>query len=205
MIITAIEPRRRGFSQLYIDGEAAVRVDTETLLRRGIKLGAEIDDEALHALLEDSAARRAHEKALNLLEHRAHSRKELENKIVRAEFDRGAAKRAAEHMEALGLVDDAEYARTLARELFTRRKFGARRVRQELRLKGISDEIILEVLDEFGTDADETRENIRAFLEKKYPDAWEDEKAKRRAIAALQRYGYGFDDIFAVLRTEEDY
>ena len=30
MEITAIEPRRKRLSQLYLDGEAAVKVDTET-------------------------------------------------------------------------------------------------------------------------------------------------------------------------------
>lgn len=51
MKITDIAPRRHRLSQLYIDGEAAVKVDTETLLRRGIAIGDELDDEELHALL----------------------------------------------------------------------------------------------------------------------------------------------------------
>ena len=50
MKITDIAPRRHRLSQLYIDGEAAVKVDTETLLRRGIAIGDELDDEELHAL-----------------------------------------------------------------------------------------------------------------------------------------------------------
>ena len=154
MIITDIQPRRRRLSQLYIDGEAAVKVDTETLLKSGLAPGDEIDDEQLHALLQDSAAHRAEEKALYLLEHRAHSKKELEDKITRAEFDRDAARRAAEHMEELGLVDDEQYARRLAQELFERRKFGARRVKQELRQKGIADDLIEAALEEFSTDRD---------------------------------------------------
>jgi hypothetical protein len=40
-------------------------------------------------------------------------------------------------------------------------------------------------------------------LERKYPMAREDEKVRRRAVAALQRYGYGFDEIFSVLNSEE--
>ena len=52
MKITDIAPRRHRLSQLYIDGEAAVKVDTETLLRRGIAIGDELDDEELHALLQ---------------------------------------------------------------------------------------------------------------------------------------------------------
>ena len=75
MKITDIAPRRHRLSQLYIDGEAAVKVDTETLLRRGIAIGDELDDEELHALLQASAKHRAEEKALYLLEHRAHSEK----------------------------------------------------------------------------------------------------------------------------------
>ena len=94
MILTDIRPRRRRLSQLYIDGEAAVQVDTETLARSGLAVGDELDDEALHALLQASAEHRAHEKALYLLEHRAHSKKELADKIARAEFDREAAQPA---------------------------------------------------------------------------------------------------------------
>ena len=202
MIITDVQPRRRRLSQLYIDGEAAVKVDTETWLRSGLAVGDDIDDERLHQLLQDSAAHRAHEKALYLLEHRAHSKKELADKIARAEFDRDAANAAADRMEELGLVDDEQYARRLAQELFERRKFGARRVRQELQQKGIDAGIISLVLEEFSPETDENAEKIRDIVERKYPTAWEDEKVRRRAVAALQRYGYKLDDIFAVLRED---
>ena len=202
MIITDVQPRRRRLSQLYIDGEAAVKVDTETWLRSGLAVGDDIDDERLHQLLQDSAAHRAHEKALYLLEHRAHSKKELADKIARAEFDRDAANAAADRMEELGLVDDEQYARRLAQELFERRKFGARRVRQELQQKGIDAGIISLVLEEFSPETDETVEKIRDIVERKYPAAWEDEKVRRRAVAALQRYGYKLDDIFTVLRED---
>ena len=202
MIITDVRPRRHRFSMLFIDGEAAVKVDTETWLRSGLAVGDEIDDGRLYELLQDSNAHRAHEKALYLLEHRAHSKRELAEKIARAEIDRAAAQRAAEHMEELGLVDDEQYARSLAQELFVRKKFGARRVKQELRQKGIADEIIAQVLEEFSPEDDETVEKIREIIERKYPAAWEDEKIRRRAINALQRYGYSMDDIFTVLRKE---
>ena len=200
MIITDVQPRRRRLSQLYIDGEAAVKIDTETWLRSGISVGDEIDDERLHQLLQDSAAHRAHEKALYLLEHRAHSKKELADKIARAEFDREAANAAADRMEELGLVDDEQYARRLAQELFERRKFGMRRVKQELQQKGIGADVIALVLEEFSPETEETVEKIREIIERKYSTAREDEKVRRRAIAALQRYGYTLDDIFTVLQ-----
>ena len=42
MIITDVQPRRHRLSQLFIDGEAAVKVDTETWLRSGLMPGDEI-------------------------------------------------------------------------------------------------------------------------------------------------------------------
>ena len=71
MELTAAEPRRKSLTQLYLNGEAAVKIDTETFLRSGLKPGDELSDEELHELIQASDARRAREKALYLLEHRS--------------------------------------------------------------------------------------------------------------------------------------
>ena len=204
MELTAAEPRRRGLTQLYLDGEEAVKIDTETYLRSGLKPGAELTDEELHGLIQASDARRAKEKALYLLEHRNHSKKELTEKIARTAASREAARAAAEQMEELGLINDEAFARDYARELFGRKRFGARRVRQELKLKGIGDELIGELLAEYG-DEEFAQENIRAVLEKKYADWPEDEKARRRAYAALQRLGYSYDQIRRAMGSLETF
>ena len=53
-------------------------------------------------------------------------------------------------------------------------------------------------------DVDE-REQIREVIDRKYKNI-NDEKIKRRAVSALQRLGYRWDDIRSVLEeyTEED-
>ena len=75
MLVTAVEPRRKALSALYIDGEFAMKLDTETLLINHIKAGVEISDEQLHQLIEDSNNKRAKEKALWLISYRDHSKK----------------------------------------------------------------------------------------------------------------------------------
>ena len=202
MELTAAEPRRKRLTQLFIDGEKAVLVDTETFLRSGLRPGAEMTDEELHRLLQDSDAHRAKEKALYLLEHRSHSKKELTEKIARTAASREAAQAAADRMEELGLLNDEEYAQRLARELFTRKRFGPMRVKQELRQKGINPEVIDALLAEYDDD-DATLENMRALLQKKYPAWAEDERERRRAFAALQRLGYSYADIRRAMDVEE--
>ncbi len=191
MLITDIRTRRKGLSQLYIDGEEAMKLDTFTLEANGIKVGQSLTDEELFELIKKSEAHRASEKALYLLEYRARSKKELIDKVSEV-ASKETAEQTADRMEELGLIDDREFARVFVRQLFSVKKFGKRRVVQELRIKGISSEIIDEVIEEY---EDEPIEKIKMLLEKKYRGFADDEKIKRRAVSALQRYGYSFDEI----------
>lgn len=200
MLITAVEPRRKGLSALFLDGEFAVNIDTETLLKSGFKHGREIDDEQLHELILSSENRRAGEKALYLLEHRSHSQKELADKISRV-TTREAAEAAARHMAELGLVNDEEYARNLTADLFRRKGYSASRVRRELLQKGIENELVQRILEE---NAPDPVAKIRELIDKKYGRLLGDEKGRRRSIAALQRLGYGWDDIRTAINQFEN-
>lgn len=200
MLITAIEPRRKRLSALYLDGEFALKLDTETLLCSGYQIGMELDDEQLHALIQRSESRRAQEKALYLLEHRNHSRKELADKIART-VGHEAAARAAQHMEEIGLVDDERFARGLAEELLHRKGYAARRAEYELLQRGIDRELTREIIEEMEPDPGEM---LQALIERKYMRSLGDEKGRRRVFAALQRLGYQSGDIRAALRNYMD-
>ena len=45
MLITAIEPRRKAMSALYLDGEYVMNLDTRTLIENRFDVGKDIDDE----------------------------------------------------------------------------------------------------------------------------------------------------------------
>ena len=198
MLITAIEPRRKGLSALFIDGEFAMNLDTQALLENRFDVGRDISDEDLKEMIELSNERRAKEKALWLISYRSHSKKEQKDKIRRT-CDDTSAEKAVERMEELGLVNDEEYAKQFARKLLLQKKMARRAAMLEMSRKGIDKETAEAALDEVDVDY---RENIRYIIEKKYRDIG-DEKIKRRAVAALQRLGYGWDDIRAVLNEYE--
>ena len=199
MLITAIEPRRKAMSALFIDGEFVMNLDTRTLIENRFDVGREIGDEDLKEIIELSNERRAKEKALWLISYRDHSKKELKEKIMRT-CDEESAEKAVERMEDLGLVNDENFARQYARKLLYQKKMTKRTAVFELSRKGIDKETAEMILEEFDIDY---RENIREIIEKKYRNI-QDEKIKRRAAAALQRLGYGWDDIKAVLYEYEE-
>lgn len=199
MELTAAEPRRKRLVQLYLDGEPGPKIDEEVFVLSRLKPGMELSPEELEDLVERSDARRAKEKALYLLEHRAHSKRELTEKIARTAASRQAAQAAADQLEELGLVDDRAYAQSFARELVVRKRYGLRRVEQELARKGIARELAQEVLAPYREDTQSAQENMAQVLQRRYPQWREDPKVRRRAVAALQRLGYGYEEIRGVL------
>lgn len=199
MLVTAVEPRRKSLSALYIDGEFAMKLDTMTLMENHIKPGVELTDEQLHSLIQKSNARRAKERALYLITYRDHSKKELTDKIRRT-CSADAAEQAAQKMEELGLVNDEEFARKYANELLHKKHMAPRAIQYKLREKGITAETISIILEELEYD---TYEEIQAVLNKKYYGYSDDEKIKKRAFAALQRLGWGWSDIKDAMNSNE--
>ena len=204
MELTAAEPRRRGLVQLFLDGEAAVKLDAQVFLQSGLKPGDQVSDQELFELIQASDARRAQEKALYLLEYRNYSKRELTEKIARTAASREAAQAAAGRMEELGLIDDRRFGEDYAREQFSRKGYGARRAAQELRRKGLDQELVQELVEKYGS-PEQSGENIRRVLEKKYPGWREDEKVRRRAFAALQRLGYSYQEVREAMGQGEDW
>ena len=190
MKITAVEPRRKQMCALFIDGEYVMNLDAQTLIENRFDVGREIDDDELKDIIDKSNERRAKEKALWLISYRSHSKKELFDKLKRS-FDEDSAQKAVDRMEELGLINDEEFARQYAKKLIYGKKMSNRGAGFELKRKGIDERTIEEVLGELD---DDPTERIVEFINKKYKNI-EDEKIKRRAVAALQRKGYSWDEI----------
>lgn len=199
MKITEIRSRRKGLSALFIDGEFAMSLDTQTLLENRFDVGREITDEELRDIIDQSNERRAKEKALRLISYRDHSKKELLDKVRRTS-DEDSAEKAVERMEELGLVDDERFARRYAEQLIGSKHMSERGAVIALSQKGIDRELAEQIIEELSPDA---REHIRIIIEKKYRNL-SDEKTKRRAVAALQRLGYRWDDIRSVLSEYDE-
>ncbi len=200
MIITDLKPVKKSLSLVYIDGEYAMKLDTATLAENGITVGYTLDDDELKELIEKSDYRRAKEKALYLISGRDYSKKQLMDKIKKDSSEE-TAEEVCERMEELGLVNDENYARRLAHDLIYLKKLSVRGAKYKLMEKGIDRELCDEILEEFEVDP---VEQLTELIERKYADKLDDEKGRRRTIAALQRLGYSWSDIKSALSDYEN-
>ena len=196
MKITALEPRKKYLSALYIDGEFALNLDTRVLQENRIVAGTELDDERLRELILLSELRRAKEKALWLLSYRDHSSKELFDKLKR-DYSEETAQSTVNRMQELGLLNDLSFAKRYARDLHAKHQSPST-IRFKLTQKGIDRDLSDAIIESL--DIDPLAE-IQALIEKKYSKNLSDEKGIRRTVAALKRSGYKWSDIQSVIST----
>jgi regulatory protein len=135
-------------------------------------------------------------RALRYLVRREHARTELARKLAPHAESPQALEALLDELASRRQLSDERYAEARARALA--RKYGAAKIRHDLKSKGISDHIIERI-----SSGDEV-ERARAMLDRKYrqPAHTREERAKRGRF--LQGRGFSMDVITRLLRDEED-
>lgn len=194
MKITA-KSGRKDKIHIYIDGEYLLTVDEIFWFSCGYISGDEIDEEELTAFKEAAGSRCAFNSALNSLDYRDHSKREIRTKLLR-KYDADCVEEAVRKLVELDLVNDERYAENYARELYEHKKFGKMRIKSELRAKGIAADIANEAVDAlFEEEEPDNIQRIVDIIGKRYYNRMNDDVGRKKVFAALQRMGYSFSDI----------
>jgi regulatory protein len=153
----------------------------------------------------DAAACR--EAALKLLERTRRTRSDLERRLKDKGYAVGTIREVVERLVEVNLVDDAEFARAWLAGRWGRKPSGWRRLQQELRAKGISDEDIERAraqLAERGSAPDEVESAARLVAQARRRYARLDPQSQRqRLYALLARHGYDSDTIRRALELRD--
>lgn len=153
---------------------------------------------------EKLTAEQTKEKALNLLEYRAHSRRELFDKLKRfARLD--TVNEVLDMLEESGLIDDRAYAFQYAHDLMEMKLLGPQRLKMELSRKGIDDETAEEAILAAEEEIGSAEERLDRIIELRYKNLLTDEKNCKKIMNSLFRLGYGYDMIKgAIYKVKED-
>lgn len=216
MRITRIETqqKRRDRVNLYADGEFAVGISKETLLRAALRVGDELTPDQLHALRSDEDAFQTRAAALRLLARRPRSERELRDRLREKEHADADIARVLADLRAAGLVNDAAFARTFIRNALTLRPLGEIQLRQKLLVFGIERSVVDDAIrEELGAvDVDDIALGlVQKYLARTAGRGPSDDPQKRRRLASamLARRGYSWAVIARVLKrldlpTEDD-
>ena len=145
---------------------------------------------------------RALNSALRILTGRDHSKYELTQKLIRKGFTLEDTERAVAECERLDYINDERTSQVYIRQLSSK-GYGLKRIRLEMSKKGLSDDVIQNILAEAISDLDEPksaeqilRKNIRRFEREIDP-----KKKRAKVYRFLYSRGFSQDTIRKLLNN----
>ena len=183
---------KRGRVLVFLEDGACLKITEQELLDFGLRAGDELDKPTLDRLKEAAGVSNVKATAADLIGKRAMSRRDLERKLQEKGASEAEARYAAEWLEAIGAINDADYAALLVRHC-AQLGYGPARIRDKLYEKGVPRELWEDALD---TLPDQS-EDVDRFLRSRLRGGLPDEKEKKRLTDALLRRGFSWGDVRA--------
>lgn len=199
--ITALKQHKRNPQRvsLYLDGEYAFPL--AKIVAAWLKVGQELSPEKITSLQGEDEREKTFQRAVRFISYRPRSQAEVERNLRKFEVPESLIAPTVERLKAGGLLDDADFARRWVEDRAAFRPRGAFALRQELRLKGISEagiEAALADLDE----AELARQAAMRKATQLAKLAWPEFRAKLTSF--LSRRGFGYETASDVCRQAWD-
>ena len=164
-----------------------------------ISVGDDIDEDIIAALEEATERLKCIKKAFDFLSYGDLSEKQLHDKLYK-KFPKELSADVASLMAERGYVDDRKLAERYAETFYEFKNMGIGKIREQLYRRGISREIIDEVLEKYISE--DQHQRVIEFIAKKYDKSkMADPAYKRKVYAGCIRAGFPSSDISDVLRN----
>ena len=176
--------RVHGRACLILSSGETLAMPRAMLKERPYRGGMPFDRAQFHAFLLERSYPFALDKAVSLLASRARTEQEIVSALRQNAYPEQTIARVMARLHEEGYIDDVAFAGQWV-SARTAKGMGARRIRQELRLKGVSQHDIDEALD--SVDA-----AVQAAEKASRGRDLSDPADRQKIIAALVRRGYDF-------------
>ncbi len=200
MVITAIEKKKGSYYSVYVDDEYFYSLHLNVVSDYRLKKDMVVDEEFLEELKTATDTQKAKDRAFYLLGYRAHSTKELYDKLKR-NYSEEVCDIVVAKMLELRLLDDEEYAQRLAEGYLTVKKLSYNKAVFEMRRKGIDRELAEYALNQVEIDASQ---QIKELLATKYYRKLNSPDGAKKVAAALARLGFSYSDIKSAMSEHLD-
>ncbi len=157
-----------------------------------LKEGTCVDRESFLRFIRLHQYPSALDRAVRMLAQRPCSHKEIERKLTLVHFDPDVVELVLYKLEKERLLDDKDFAVQWVQS--RSRKYGASRLRQELRSKGIDEETVSEILETL-PEEEQFRQAVEYAVKKirSLQSSCEEIKRRQRITLSLVRRGYSWD------------
>ncbi|MEK7670103.1 MAG: RecX family transcriptional regulator [Bacteroidota bacterium] len=208
MVVTRVLRQRAKIPKysVYLDGKYEFDVSDSTRFKFGINVGREMNSEILDKAKEAELFYQGQRVAINFVSYRPRSSREVMVRLNQKGFPLGVAQRVVQHFESVSLVNDGEFARMFVRDKLKAKHVGRALLKQLLYAKGISRQLIDEVLGEYVTEENQQRSASELAAKKLKLAArsfskLDRMKQRKRLIDFLLRKGFSSDIAFKTVKA----
>ena len=200
-VVKEICEKRRSSVIMMESGEQFWLTWTQLQEHEPFAVGLEVDTDELKKWLLPRQYPMALNDAVALLAQRAHASGEIKQKLKRKLYMDDTIEMVIYKLEKERLLNDEAFARDWAASR-ARSQMGRARILQELRMKGIPQEMARNALEEMDEEeGDEAAVALAKKLLKRYANEADERKAMQKRLAAMARRGYGYEESRHALET----
>lgn len=197
--ITAVNTQTRNSSRVsvFIEGAFSFGCFKAVFLESHLKAGQHLDIAAYKNLMQREDRFKLREYWLGLLGRRAHTAAELTRKARQKNYDETHFKGLLLEFRERGYIDEEAYARAYIREVSSSKKWGAAKIRGELKKRGIPEPVITAQLTALLPEDDlEALEALVRKNSRRFSRESDILKRKKKVADHLLRKGHRAEQVF---------
>ena len=183
-----VQKRNRDRVSVYLDDRFAFGVPAIVAAR--LVRGQFLSDAEIESIREQGDVETAYHRALDYLSYRPRSRAEVTTYLEKRDLAEQQIEEVLERLERAGLLDDEAFAQYWVENRERFRPKGLRALRYELRLKGISNEIIEQALASVDVSASAYRSAGKKARQVEHLDQRE---FQQKIVEYLARRGFDYE------------
>ena len=209
MKIVSAKRSSRNRVEISFENEEKVTLAYEIYLKSGLKINEDIPESQLSSIVSEDQKYQVKQAALNLIARRHHSKNELLKKLLVKKYDKELISMILNDLEMSGYINDSSFARIFADEKIKSRNWGKIKIKGELIKRGITADIISEVIKEKfseGLEIELGLELARKKLQKLIARNSDQKKMQSSIFNFLISRGYDYEackEIYNKLKDEE--
>lgn len=185
---------------IYLDNQEKLFLSYEVFLKNRLRKDMEITEDGFSFLVKENQKYFIKKKAYNLLGRRLHSCKELKLKLLRNKYESALVDEVLNYLLDKKLLNDYEFGKQFVDEKIRTKSWGKTKIKSELFKKGLSSQIIDELLNEEDLNYND---NALLLAEKKLKILskrdYDNRQLSSKLYSFLTSRGYDYDTITDVI------
>lgn len=203
MIVERIVSKDDEKATVFFDNGEKLILHKDVLYQSGLRKGDEVSSDRFSSLNHQETFYLIKQKAFRLLQRRIHTSRELYTKLRQKFTDDLLIKNCLTELQQKGFINDREFALAFISEKQKSKKWSKAKLKSELIKRGVSNEIISEVLNQT-FDTEKEIESAKELAEKKLSQIIKKENDKRKVFQKIMMYlqskGYDYEMSSEVVR-----